>query len=292
MIAHSQKKKEGLMKTKFLKATNDFAFKKIFGSEDHKDLLIDFLNSVLELEGDKIIDQVDFLNPIQAPKIFGLKQSIVDILCKDARNIRYVVEMQVSHTPDFEKRAQYYSAKTYIGQLERAEKYPALNQVIFLAIADHVLFEDKPHYRSDHLILDTKSHTNDLKDFSFTFIELPKFTKTEAELKTIEDRWIYFLKHADKDTEIPVLFAGTPIETAYKTLDRYEWSETDILAYEDAALAIVDDENRLETAHKKGVEDGVRQRNREIARKLLAQGTHSEAIAEITGLSLEEMKSL
>ena len=84
------------MQSKYLNPKNDIAFKKIFGSEDHKDLLIDFLNGVLNLTGDKIIEQVDFLNPIQAPKTFGAKQSIVDILCKDARNIRYIVEMQIA----------------------------------------------------------------------------------------------------------------------------------------------------------------------------------------------------
>ena len=77
-----------MIKSKFLKPTNDVAFRRIFGSEEHKDLLIDFLNSLLELTDDKTIDQVDFLNPIQAPRLFGRKQSIVDILCKDKRNMR------------------------------------------------------------------------------------------------------------------------------------------------------------------------------------------------------------
>ncbi len=281
-----------MTQSKYLNPKNDVAFKKIFGNEDHKDLLIDFLNGVLNLTGDKIIEQVDFLNPIQAPKTFGAKQSIVDILCKDARNIRYIVEMQISHVAGFDKRAQYYAAKTYTGQLERGEEYPKLNQVIFLAIADHVLFPDKESYKSDHLILDTSSYEHDLKDFSFTFIELPKFIKQEHELETIEEKWIYFLRHADKDREIPRIFQGTPIEEAYHTLERYTWSESEMLAYEDAALAIVDVENTLEVTNQKGIEKGKMEEKIEIARNLLAQKIDNTIIINATGLTLEEINSI
>ena len=123
-----------------------------------------------------------------------------------------------------------------------------------------------------------------MKDFSFTFIELPKFNKQEHELETIEEKWLYFLKHADKDTEIPRVFQGTPIEEAYYTLERYTWSEAEILAYEDAALAVVDSENAIEVAHQKGIE--------KVARNLLSQGIDETVITTATGLSLEEIQNL
>ena len=138
------------------------------------------------------------------------------------------------------------------------------------------------------MILDTSSYEHDLKDFSFTFIELPKFNKQEHELETIEEKWIYFLRHADKVIEIPRIFQGTPIEEAYHTLERYTWSEAEILAYEDAALAVVDVENTLEVTHQKGKIEG----KIEVARNFLKDGISVEVIARNTGLSLEEIRSL
>jgi predicted transposase/invertase (TIGR01784 family) len=281
---------------KFLSPKNNVAFKKIFGMEEHKGLLIHFLNGVLDLEGDKCIEQVDFINPVQAPRLFGYKQSVVDILCKDHRNIRYIVEMQVTQKPGFEQRAQYYAAKAYVGQLERSENYPRLNQVIFLAITDHILFPNKPHYKSAHITLDRESHEHDLKDFFFTFIELPKFNLQEHELETIEQKWIYFLKYADKTTEIPRVFQGTPIEEAYHVLEHYLWSEGEMLSYEDAALAIIDSENAVQVGRDEGRAEGLAAGQHlakiEMAKKLMALEMDIKQIELITGLSSNELNTI
>ena len=101
---------------------------------------------------------------------------------------------QVAPTKGFEKRAQYYAAKAYSRQLSSGQeedgKYQNLKEVIFIAIADCIIFKDKTEYKSDHVILDKNSHEHDLQDFSFTFIELPKFKKTNiSELNTILEKW-------------------------------------------------------------------------------------------------------
>ncbi len=114
---------------------------------------------------------------MQDPVTAAKKTSLVDILCKDEKGNRYIVEMQVAKEKGFEKRAQYYASKAYITQAANGGTYQDLNKVIFLAISDFVMFPQKKEYKSDHVILDKKSHENDLKDFSLTFLELPKFNK-------------------------------------------------------------------------------------------------------------------
>ena len=99
--------------SKFLNPKNDIAFKKIFGAEQNKDILIQFINDILKLKGKKAIEQVTTLSTVQEPEIAVKKQSILDVLCRDKRGGQIIVEMQASPQKGFEKRAQYYAAKAY-----------------------------------------------------------------------------------------------------------------------------------------------------------------------------------
>ena len=156
--------------TKFLDPKNDVAFRRIFGSEKNKDILIHFINDVLEFKGGDKIKEVTFLSTIAIPEIAAKKQSVVDVLCKDENGVQLIIEMQVSPQEGFEKRAQYYAAKAYSRQLnkgkEEGARYIDLKAVIFIAISDNIIFKDKIFYKSDHIILDKESYTHDLKDFS------------------------------------------------------------------------------------------------------------------------------
>ena len=184
------------MLSKFLDPKNDVAFKKIFGTEKNKDILIHFLNDMLTFKENEPIEDVTFLKTVQDPEIAAQKTSIVDILCKDNKGNQYIVEIQVAKEKGFEKRAQYYAAKAYSAQTRVDSAYADLKEIIFLAISNFVIFPNKENYKSDHIILDKDSFENDLKDFSFTFLELPKFKKNINELKTIIEKWMYFFKFA------------------------------------------------------------------------------------------------
>ena len=137
--------------SKFLDPKNDVAFRRIFGTERNKDILIHFINDVLELKGANKIQEVTFLSPIQAPEIAAKKQSMVDVLCKDQNGVQIIIEMQVSPQEGFEKRAQYYAAKAYSRQLNKGKiegcRYQDLKAVIFIAIIDNIIFKDKIFYK-------------------------------------------------------------------------------------------------------------------------------------------------
>jgi predicted transposase/invertase (TIGR01784 family) len=112
---------------RYLNPTNDVSFRKLFGTEKHKPLLISFLNSILVLEGERKIKKVEFLSKDQAPLIKQTKTSILDIKCTDERNVQYIVEMQNKSIPAFVKRTQFYvySARSENANLEDA-KAPGL----------------------------------------------------------------------------------------------------------------------------------------------------------------------
>ena len=173
----------------FVDVKTDIAFKKIFGSDQHKEILIGFLNAVLELEDDRRINTVILKNPWQPPDIPILKETILDIRAVDNRGVSFIVEMQIKDTKHFGKRALYYTAKAYTGQIKKGENYPKLNQVIFIGILDFNSFEGD-NYLTRHLILNRETMNQDLSDLEFNFIELRKFNKIEEELSSIIEKWI------------------------------------------------------------------------------------------------------
>ncbi|MCX6989657.1 MAG: Rpn family recombination-promoting nuclease/putative transposase [Chlamydiae bacterium] len=283
------------MLTKYLDPTNDFAFKTIFGTEKNKDILIHFLNDILVFKAKQPIVDVEFLKTEQDPVIASQKTSIVDILCKDSQGSRYIVEMQVARTMGFEKRAQYYASKTYCSQAQVGDKYPDLKEVVFIAIADFVMFPDKKGYKSDHVILDRESHEHDLKDFSFTFIELPKFKKKIDQLSNLEEKWCYFFKHAQETSAEQldkIIGKDKIIQKAYTELDRFHWNPKALLTYEQAEKRINDYLSSLGQKFIEGVEEGERKNQIKTVENMLQKKFPLKVIAEVTGLKLEEVKEI
>ena len=290
--------------TKFLDPKNDVAFRRIFGSEKNKDILIHFINDVLELKDGDRIKEVTFLSTIQIPEIAAKKQSVVDVLCKDENGVQLIVEMQVSPQTGFEKRAQYYAAKAYSRQLnkgkEEGARYIDLKAVIFIAISNNIIFPDKVFYKSDHIILDKDTYAHDLKDFSFTFIELPKFKITDINLLTnIIEKWCYFFKHADETSEADLrklIGSDNVIERAYEEVNQINWTEEELFTYEQETKRIMDnraaEDYKLEQAKSEGKAEGKAERDTEIARAMLLDGDSVEKVAKITGLSIADIQKL
>ncbi|GFQ96512.1 uncharacterized protein TNCT_288561 [Trichonephila clavata] len=247
--------------SKFLDPKNDISFKRIFGTEKNKDILIHFLNDILGFAGKSTIKDIEFLSTIQDPEIASKKQSIVDVLCRDENGLQVIVEMQVAKTKGFEKRAQYYAAKAYSRQADKGDQYQDLKEIIFIAIADCVLFPDKSEYKSKHTIRDEDTNEHDLKDFYFIFIELPKFPKTkEDQLESIVEKWVYFFKYADETSEEElekIIGSDLIIKKAYEELNRFNWSEKEFIAYEQEIKRILDEQavlaQKLDDATQKGI---------------------------------------
>jgi predicted transposase/invertase (TIGR01784 family) len=279
------------MFSKFLDPKNDVAFKKIFGTEKNKDILIHFLNDMITFKENCPIVSVTFLKTVQDPETAAKKTSIVDILCKDEKGNHYIVEMQVAKEKGFEKRAQYYASKAYISQANNGGAYHDLKEVIFLAIADFVMFPQKAAYKSDHVILDKESHENDLKDFSFTFLELPKFKKDVDHLSNMTEKWAYFFKHAEStslEDMLKLIENDEIMEKAYEQLDRVSWNDAELLTYDQAekyeGAYLASMAQKFDEGFEKGVE--------KVVRTMLRKKIDISIIAESTGLTRQQIESI
>jgi predicted transposase/invertase (TIGR01784 family) len=295
------------MLSKFLDPKNDYAFKQIFGTEKNQDILIHFINDIMCFKGTEQVVSVEFLKTSQDPEIAYQKQSIIDVLCNDETGRQFIIEMQVARMQGFEKRAQYYASKAYSRQLVAGDNYTELKEIIFIAITDFVMFKDKVGGHSTHVILDNETHSHHLKDFSFTFLELPKYNKTIDELENLIEKWAYFFKHAEETTEVElarIVGSDQVIYRAYEALNRFSWTEIELNTYEqeekrerDARAILqqklIDAKTEGEAKGRtEGKAEGKAETAYEIARKMVLRGTALKDAAEIAELTPEQIERL
>jgi predicted transposase/invertase (TIGR01784 family) len=272
----------------FADPRTDFVFKKIFGNEKAKDIVISFLNAVLSLDAAHAIADVTILNPYEAPKTKYMRASYVDVKCVDVRGISYIVEMQVAYVAGFEKRVIYSASKAYSNQLLVGEAYPQLNQVISINVLDFILFDDFSHYLSCHCIKETITGNSYLDEIRYYFIELPKFAKTEEELETVIEKWTYFIKHTRHLDHVPAKLDEPTFRKAFELANRANMSPKELEHYEDSVLVMLDEQGRIEGAFEKGGQN----KAWEIARLMLQDGADTASIAKWTGLLVEEIDKL
>ena len=293
---------------KFISPQNDFAFKRIFGDEQHKEVLISFLNSVLDLSGEREVVEVQIVDPYQVPRLKQFKETILDIKATCQSGRQFIVEMQVEHQHHFYKRALYYSSKAYTEQLHIGVDFTELKPVYFIGVLN---FEAIPgsRYLSRHIILDEETQEQHIRDFEFCFIELPKFTKHESELQSVVDKWIFFLKNLGTkdgdDKDFSRIFASDP--PLLRALDialYHSLSEDELYVYEGRERRRLIEAETTRTAvrkaevkaHAEGKEEG-REEGREevlqIAAKALAKNGFSvAAIAAELQIDPAEMNKL
>lgn len=284
---------------KFLDPTNDFAFKKVFGNEQQPQVLISFLNSILGLEPQHHIVSIALLNPSQVPHIKGAKETLLDIRCTDQQGHHYIVEMQVLPQKCLDQRVLNYASRTYAQQLKKGEDYSLLKPVIFIGVLNFK-FTENPNPISTHLILDVETREHRIKDFQFTFIELPKFNKSLDQLTNNADKWIYFLKQAKHLDNIPEVLQADVFTQAFETLEMIHWSEEEYDYYERRHLLRLDELARIGYGYDKGkaegkaegIEIGEAKGKAQIIHALAANGLSIQEIANMTALSVDEVTAM
>ena len=248
----------------FVDIKNDIAFRKIFGDENKKIILISFLNAVLRLEGSNRIQLITIENHYQLPILPNMKASIIDVKARDFKGNTFIIEMQVADIIGMDKRLLYYTSKEYSQQIISGDKYTELNPVIFIGIFDFK-FTEGAEYFSHHAICNVETKERVIKDMDFYFIELPKFLKAAKDLDNITDKWIYFIKEAENLDVIPENLNDEGLKEAYEYANKNTWSKEELDAYNYAAMREQDERGRMAFAilkaeqkmQQKSIEDAV-----------------------------------
>ena len=260
----------------FLDIKTDYAFKKVFGSEHSKHILISFLNSIIEFENNQKIKDLDILDPYNVPTLKGMKDTFVDVKAKLQNDTTVIIEMQVLNHDGFEKRVLYNTAKNYSQQLKKGEDYHLLNPVIALTIVNFEMFEFEK-YKSNFKLLEKENFTTYKDDIELIFIELPKFTKSLDECKNIEDKWLYFIKNSEDLSVVPK-DVNKEIEDAYEIANTSNYTQDELELQRKRKEFIYIQRSSVEKAKREGRKEGLEEGRQEGRQEGLEEGRQKEKI--------------
>ena len=284
----------------------DFAFKKLFGSEENKDLLISLINAIVS-EEEQVVE-VELKNPYTLADYRAGKLSILDIKAKAENGRWFNIEMQISEDRHFDKRAILYWAKLVTEQLSEGMMYKELKKTISINILDYDFVPDTEEVHSCYKIINTATGKDDkLHDvFELHYIELKKFNKTSHQITTALDRWSSFLTTAhqlDREHTPKELASDKNIVKAIAAIDRM-FDEEERQVYEvrmqffaDVASIIASGaekniEKGMVKGMVKGIEKGIEKASKAIVLNMAGKGIALAAIAELTGLSVSDIAAL
>ena len=286
----------------------DICFKKLFGVEENKDLLVSLINSIVGKD-DQVSD-VTLLNPYNSQNFKQDKLSILDIKAKGVDGKRFNIEIQISDEADYDKRALYYWAKLYTEQLKVAQDYSTLAKAIGIHILNFTSIPEAENYHNVFHITEKENGFAYFKDLELHTIELNKFTcDSSEELQDIVaktrnalDMWLTFLTRHDllKADKLPKELDNDKLKKALNVLDVLNFSEEERELYEDHLKWLRIEANTLKkTAEKakeegiaEGIEKGIEKRNIEVAINMIKQKLDNKLISSVTGLTLEEILKL
>ena len=287
---------------RYISLLTDFGFKRIFGTTPNKDLLINFLNSLFE--GFQVIKDVKYLNSEHVGDVYAERKAIFDVYCENENGEKFIVEMQNAYQKYFKDRSLFYSTFPIREQAPKGADWNfKLDHVYTVALLNFDLSEeafDKDDINHDVGLLDKKTHKVFNDKLSFKYVEIAKFDKTEDELVTLYDKWLYVLKNLSRLDERPAALKEKIFSKLFDEAEIAKFTPTELKEYEDSLKAYRDVKNSIDTALEKGREEGRavgREEGRvegviQVAKKLLESGMDVDTIMKMTDLSKSEIEKL
>ena len=312
---------------RYINPYTDFGFKKLFGTEMNKDLLISFLNALFHGEKGEITD-VRYLNGEHLGEGYGDRRSIFDVYCMTDDGSRFIVEMQKAEQEYFKDRSLYYSTAAIREQAPKGKWDYHLDEVYTIGVLNFVFANDEylaDSYRHEIKLKDVEDNHVFYDKLTFVYLEMPKFNKREDELVTMLDKWMFAIRNLTGLLDRPLALQDRVFTKLFEQAEIAKYNPAERRMYEESRKEYWDYTSTLQTAEKKGfvegmekgvekglaegiekglaegiekglaegIEKGRKDEKITMARKLKAMGVLSdEQIAAATGLTIDEIKSL
>lgn len=284
---------------KYINPFTDYGFKRLFGEEPNKDLLMDFLNELLKEEQGQIVE-LQYLKNENLGNTKLNRKAVFDLYCTNEKGERFIVELQKSKQKFFKDRTIYYSTFPIQEQAKIGSEWDfKLQKVYTIAILDFIFDEDKSEpdkYRYDVKLSDMDTQKVFYDKLMFIYLEMPKFNKKENELKTRFDKWLYVIKNLHKLDRIPDDLRETIFLKLFETAEIASFNKEEYQAYEDSVKYYRDLKNSIdyakEVARKEGREEGEKRKQIDIAKKMIQDNMSIDVIIKYTGLSESEINKL
>ncbi|MEM1327546.1 MAG: Rpn family recombination-promoting nuclease/putative transposase [Bacteroidota bacterium] len=283
---------------KYINPLTDFGFKKLFGSEPNKDLLIDFLNVIIP---DRQVVDLSYSSNEHFGKSELDRKAVFDIYCIGENGERFIVEMQKAKQNFFKDRSVFYSSFPIQEQARKKEWDYQLDPVYSIGILDFVFDDHKDEQELFHLVELKDQRCEVFYDkLKFVYIELPKFKKAMSDLETHFEKWLYVFTHLSKLQDRPTELQERVFKKLFEVAELAKFSKEEREAYEESLKNYRDIKNVVDTAREEGREEGKeegrelgkQEQNIKIAKSLKQQGISPEIIAQSTGLSSDDIEKL
>lgn len=294
-----------MIKDKYIDPFTDFGFKHIFGTEENKQFLISFLNDLLDIE-DKITD-ITYRNLEKLGLNIIDRKAIFDVYCTDERGNNFIVELQRSPQKYFKDRSLYYTSFPIQEQSKKGSWDYSLTPIYFVGILEFSFDDmrlaknrDSNKYLTKVQLFDCEEKEVFYDKLTYYYLEMPKFRKTEKELSSHLDYWLYYLNNLADIQEIPKVFKEDKvIQEAFRVAEFLALDKNQQFSYQQDLKARWDnqacldfaEEKGIEKGMEKGIEKGLERGKIEIAKNLL-DILDIETIALKTGLTVEEIEKL
>ena len=298
---------------RYLNPYTDFGFKRLFGEEMNKDLLLSFLNAIFE--GQQKIKNISYLRNEHLGTVEEDRKAVFDVYCENEHGEKFIVEMQKAEQKFFKDRSVFYSTFPIREQAKRGKWDFELKAVYSISILNFVFDENKNnsnYFYHEAKIMNTRTKEVFYDKLTFIYFEMPKFNKTESELETLSDKWLYVLKNLPRLLDRPVALQERVFERVFHLAEISRFNKQEIDQYEESLKVFRDINNVIDTAEEKGLRKGIAQgraeglaegraeglaegekrKQLEIARNMKQAGMPVEQIALFTGLPAGEIDKL
>lgn len=296
---------------KYINPFTDYGFKRLFGEEPSKPLLLDFLNELLK-EEEGVITELTYLKSEHLDNSRIDRRAIFDLYCTNERGEKFIVELQKTKQKFFKDRTVYYSTFPIREQAISGSDWDfELKKVYMIAILDFEFDEDKEEtykYRYNVKLSDTETHKIFYDKLYFIYLSMPKFNKAIDELETKFDKWLFVLKNLHKLDRVPEKLKESIFLSLFEKAEIARFSREEYQSYEDSLKYYRDLNNSLKTSKeegrkegikegkkvgkKVGIKEGIKEGKKEVAKNMLGEGFSLEIIRKITGLSQKEIEKL
>lgn len=286
---------------RFANFYTDFAFKKFFGTDANKDLLISFLNALLS--GQEDIVDVKYLPTEHLSSAVEDRRAIFDIYCENANGDKFIIEMQKTEQDYFRDRALYYASFPIREFAPRGEWNYELKRVYCIGILNFKFDDDSSDVKTVVKLMDVKKKTVFYDKLTFIYLEMPKFKKSLCELGNMYEKWLFAIKNLNKLFERPAELSEKVFLKLFEAAEIAKFSPAELRDYEESMKNFRDLYASLETkynaGHKDGFEEGIaiaeakaHQEKLENALSFYKSGMGTiEQISKIMNLDLDELRT-
>ena len=271
---------------RYISLLTDFGFKRIFGTDLNKDLLINFLNSLFN--GEEVIKDVKYLNSENVGDVFTERKAIFDVYCENEQGEKFIVEMQNAYQTFFKDRSLFYSTFPIREQAPKGSDWNFCLKKVYVVALLNFKMSDEAFDASDTIhtiaLMDTKTNKVFNAKLMFKYVEVGRFDKTDEELTSLSDKWMFVLKNLSRLNNRPSSLREKIFSRLFDAAAIARFTPIELREYEDSLKAYRDIKNSLDTAEAKGREEGINIANLAIAKRMLSDGMDMELVLKYTGL--------